>query len=439
MDAVSTSMVILLLIFGLGLSGASYSQCKDTLSSNGYNFTDSQYQSFYEAANDPDNINYINTHSDSLSNDWTLVSSGDTSLSEWYDNYVIEASGNTSGSSLSPVDSLWVEGGESQSVTVWDDDLREDAYLKLYGTHGKTVSDGHGGYYYSYIDNSSSSSTSVGTYFVYHYDSDGNSKRLFQGDVPVLSGPDVVYGTVSIYYDFYIVENENGSQTCYTTQAKTVNNAKLEQVNYLNTYDSTLNFSDERTSEIEEQKGDPIELVVNPDGSITLPDGSLVYPNPDGTYTIGGTDYAPSKSIPDINDLLDQLLDLQQQLDELKKLQFDKDTTSSFDVSQSVEDAVGAYDGDLSEFLLNSRITQVFPFCLPFDFVRGLKLFSTSPVAPKFDINFDIPSFGAYPGTHNVISLDLGVYTKYFTVVRWSTTIIFIISLTLITSKLIKW
>ena len=171
-----------------------------------------------------------------------------------------------------------------------------------------------------------------------------------------------------------------------------------------------------------------------------MPDGTVVYPNADGTYTIGGTDYAPSKVIPNINDLLKQLLDLQERIDELEnELQFEKEKDNVTDVSEAVDDAVASYEGDLSEFLLNSRITKVFPFCLPFDFVRGMKLLSTSPVPPKFDVNFDIPSFGAYPGTHNVITLDLGLYSKYFTVVRWVTTILFILSLCFLTYKLIKW
>lgn len=186
--------------------------------------------------------------------------------------------------------------------------------------------------------------------------------------------------------------------------------------------------------------GETSDVAINPDGSITLPDGTLVYPNSDGTYTINGTDYTPSTILPDINDLLKQLLDLQEQIKELENsLQFEKDKADSLDVSESVDAAVGAYDGDLSEFLLNSRITQVFPFCLPFDFVRGIKLISATPVAPKFDINFDIPSFGLYPGTHDVITLDLSVYSKYFNVVRWVSTVLFIISLCFLTYKLIKW
>lgn len=429
MDAVTSSMLVILLVFGFGLAGASYDTCKDTLTNNGYNMSDSQYHSFYEAANDPDNINYINTHADTLSNDWSQIITGETSLSDWYDNYVIEASGNTSGTT-SPVDSQWVENGVTESVTVWDDDLRADAYLQQYGKPGtRTISDGHGGYYQAVL-----SSSDLGiSYYVVHYDVDGRKKVLYN----ILEGMPESYKY--LYFDFHVVELEDGTQRAIVE--KTYRRPPHDDETFVKSEESIITFSNEKIGEIEEKKtGETTDVAINPDGSITLPDGTLVYPNSDGTYTINGTDYTPSTILPDINDLLKQLLDLQEQIKDLENsLQFDKDKADSFDVSESVDAAVGSYEGDLSEFLLNSRITQVFPFCLPFDFVRGLKLISSSPVPPKFDINFDIPSFGAYPGSHNVITLDLGVYSKYFNVVRWVSTVLFIISLCFLTHKLIKW
>lgn len=432
-------MLVILLIFGFGLAGASYDTCKDTLSNNGYNFSDSQFHSFYEAANDPDNIYYINTHTDTLANDWASITSGDTSLSEWYDNYVFEASGNTSGS-LSSVDSQWVENGLSESVTVWDSDLRSDAVLSSYGKNKKLITDGHGGYYIAEFTGSLSDKSLF--YKVTHVDFNGNS-TLFYNTQVIPTKPESSAGTYDYTYnhfDFYVVENPDGSQTVTVINDYKTMLSDGEAHPFSETRSEDFYFSDPASEDIVEEKGDQVDLAVNPDGSVTLPDGTVVYPNADGTYTIGGTDYSPSKVIPNINDLLKQLLDLQEQIKELdNSLQFEKDNADSLDVSESVDSAVGAYEGDLSEFLLNSRITQVFPFCLPFDFVRGMKLLSTSPVPPKFDINFDIPSFGAYPGTHNVITLDLGLYSKYFTVVRWVTTILFILSLCFLTYKLIKW
>lgn len=443
MEVLTTSMFVILLIFGLGLSGASYNTCQNTLQSNGYNLTDSQYQSFYEAANDPDNIHYINTHSDSLAESWASISSGEISLTDWYNNYLVEAGGNESGS-ITPTDSQWKDTAEdTESVTVWDDDLRANAVYSHFGKNAKVIEDGHGGYYISVIEGDSTGAN-IGYYSLYHYDANGNCYKQFSGAIPHLATTDdnSAYGVLEIYYDYYVVENEDGSQTVTVTCTKKQKHPSLGEVVNFTDYDHTYRFPTDRTGEIVEKKTDSTtDIVVNPDGSITLPDGTIVYPNSDGTYTINGTDYSPSKTVPGINDLLKQLLDLQDKVADLEnELQLEKEKEEANEaISEAVDEAASSYSGDLSEFLLNSRITQIFPFCLPFDFVRGLKLFSTSPVPPKFDIDFDIPAFGAYPGTHDVITLDFSIYSKYFTVVRWVTTILFIISLTFITYKLIKW
>lgn len=407
---VTSSILVLLLIFGLGLSGASYNQCSDTLSSNGYSLTDSQVQTFYEAANDPDNISFINSNSDYFSNQWESIEVISDS-SSWYGNYISDPV------DVSSVDNLFSSSSSSQQVSVNSDD-----YYANPAADGRImmISDGHGGYYLSTLRSHSDNIS----YDIYHYDSNGNSFKLSSNVAP--SG--------FYYYTFYVEELADGSQVCHLlrTMVSTGNVADMAL--------SPVTFSDSKTGEIEEVKSDEfVDVSINPDGSITLSDGTLVYPNADGTYTINGTDYAPSAVIPDYNELLRQLLDLQRQIDDLKyDLTNDNDTTYN-NVSEAVDEAVSSYEGDFSEFLLNSRITQVFPFCLPFDFVRGLKLLSSDPVAPCFDIDFNIPAFGAYPGTNNVITLDLAVYSKYFTVVRWVTTILFVISLCFITYKLIKW
>lgn len=463
MEALSTSLVVLLLISGLGLTGASYNTCKDTLISNGYSMSDSAYYEFYQAANDPDNIVFINNNQAYLSEQWSAIQSESVPITppdydhdnvesvpitspydpvaEWYVKTILGAAGNieNTGSPFifniedavysSAVDGVWSQSSETQSVSVWTDDLLADAYLQQYGKPSKAISDGHGGYYQGVISISESSGNLI--YDIYHFDSKGGRLKLFSNSYP----PNFYY---YYYNDFYIEELSDGSQVChYVVTSQLTQDTDLLVKDSLS---STLTFPDERTEEIEEKKtGEQTELTINPDGSITLPDGTLVYPNADGTYTINGTDYAPSTVIPNINDLLQQLLDLQQQIDDLKyDLTIDNDTTNN-NISEAVDEAVSSYEGDFSEFLLNSRITQVFPFCLPFDFVRGLKLLSSSPVAPSFDIDFNIPAFGAYPGTSNVISLDLEVYSKYFIVVRWVTTILFIISLCFLTYKLIKW
>lgn len=98
-----------------------------------------------------------------------------------------------------------------------------------------------------------------------------------------------------------------------------------------------------------------------------------------------------------------------------------------------------AYEGALSEFIYSSpTFTTVFPFSLPWDFVRGVKLLGVSPVAPQFEIPFNIPAFGLFPGYSGSIVLDFSKYDKYFHVVRWFSTVLFVMSLVFISTKIVR-
>lgn len=441
MDAVSASMMVLMLIFELGLSGASYNTCKDTLSSNGYSLTDSQYQSFYEAANDPGNLHYISTHQSELSEQWTIASSSDnTSVVDWYVNNI---NAEDSIAYDNPVDSKWVENSSTSSSVSFSKQDIENMFFQQYGKVGKVITDGHDGYYIGEFVPSDNNPSSPGSYRIVHYNADGSSRIIQQIGLPYLND-EVRNGYAAFEVDYSVVENEDGSQTVTAYRFSKQVNPDLPSGFSINQsdYPFVVRFPNAGTEPVAEVKGDEITLPVNPDGTVTLPDGTVLVPNEDGSFTIGGVDYFPKPDVLSPTDLLKQLLELQKKIKDLEdQLQFEKEKDKELDeaIDEAVDEAIDSYDGNLSEFLLNSRITQVFPFCLPFDFVRGIKLFSTSPVAPKFDIDFDIPAFGSYPGTHNVITLDLAPYSKYFVVVRWITTVIFIVSLTLVTSKLIKW
>lgn len=183
------------------------------------------------------------------------------------------------------------------------------------------------------------------------------------------------------------------------------------------------------------------EFDISSDGTITLPDGSRVFPNADGTYTIGGTTYSPVYNLAAYDDsaLLGLLNQLLQRIDDLEnKLEFEKEIDTPVDYDKAFEN-VQAYQGTMSEFIYSSpKWTTVFPFCIPWDFVRGVKLLSAAPVAPRFDIPFEIPAFGAFKGYATTISLDFSEYEKYFQPVRWFTTTFFLIGLGFVTFKIVK-
>ena len=179
--------------------------------------------------------------------------------------------------------------------------------------------------------------------------------------------------------------------------------------------------------------GEPYYL--NPDGSVTY-NGVTYYPNSDGTITINNQAYDPrydftSYNNPALMDLLNYLIQLINDLE--NQLTYEEDNAYDGATSSSV-----AYEGELSEFIYNGSWATIFPFCIPWDFVRGVKLLSAKPEAPRFEIPFDVPKFGLFNGYSTVIVLDFSTYTKYFYVVRWFTTVCFIGGLCFITFKIVK-
>lgn len=191
------------------------------------------------------------------------------------------------------------------------------------------------------------------------------------------------------------------------------------------------------------------QLPIAADGSITLPDGTKVYPNSDGTYNIDNRVYSPTYNIGAYDDsaLLGLLQQLLQRIDELEnKLEFEKEKEEDKELEEKQEEAIedleeAAAEAEdvLSQYTYSStRWANIFPFCIPWDFVRGVKLLSASPVAPKFTIPFEIPEFGSFKGYKTEIVLNFSDYEKYFKPVRWFTTTFFLISLGFITFKIVK-
>ena len=191
------------------------------------------------------------------------------------------------------------------------------------------------------------------------------------------------------------------------------------------------------------------QLPIAADGSITLPDGTKVYPNSDGTYNIDNRVYSPTYNIGAYDDsaLLGLLQQLLQRIDELEnKLEFEKEKEEDKKLEEKQEEAIedleeAAAEAEdvLSQYTYSStRWANIFPFCIPWDFVRGVKLLSASPVAPRFTIPFEIPEFGSFKGYKTEIVLNFSDYEKYFKPVRWFTTTFFLISLGFITFKIVK-
>lgn len=100
-----------------------------------------------------------------------------------------------------------------------------------------------------------------------------------------------------------------------------------------------------------------------------------------------------------------------------------------------------AIDGSFSNLKLPKTISTVFPFCLPFDFYNGIRLFSSQPVTPRFEIPVKIPNPSALGGGYfcdEVIVIDLSKFEKIGRLSRVLTTCIFLFFLIQLSTKIVK-
>ncbi len=412
----TASVLIIGLIFVFGLCGASYEQCQNTLESNGYYLTDAQYQEFYETANDPDTVMYINTHRDYLNELFMDAADG-------YENAVkngfIECVKTGLDISVTDNNILWGDLVSSMYVSADQSSLYDRS---VYGTNGKRISDGHGGYFLLTIEHYSGGVTGR----VYHVTADGKYYCDMVCDTADWRNP---------VFDIDVKKNLDGSVVCsFTNNGGVISSRKYT-------------FSDDATSDVGEiLSNEPIDLPVAPDGSITLPDGTKIYPNADGSYTIGGTDYKPIGDITQIpfQDLLKYILDLQDKVKDQDDPWENEDTQDPADektdeeIAEEIDEAAAVYNGDLMEFVLDNRLTQVFPFCLPFDLVRGIKLLSVPPSEPVIDVPFKIPSVCGFGGYETRFRVDFTQFKTLLTLCRWIFTISFTFGLIKITFKVVK-
>lgn len=86
------------------------------------------------------------------------------------------------------------------------------------------------------------------------------------------------------------------------------------------------------------------------------------------------------------------------------------------------------------DFEIGTAIVSKFPFCVPFDLIKAVQTLSSDPVVPDFDVKIKIPSLKQ---TYS-IKIDFNQFETMAVVSRWFFRLLFILSLILITRKLIK-
>lgn len=135
---------------------------------------------------------------------------------------------------------------------------------------------------------------------------------------------------------------------------------------------------------------------------------------------------------PAVIDLLQQILNALDNAnvaapDDTKDIVDEIEGTVSIDVPE-----------ELTDYVVPTGISSVFPFCIPIDVYRGFKLLSRPAVAPKFEIPFKIPAFGLFEGYEDKVVLDFSEYDEYIKIFRWFQIIGFGFLLCSVTFKLVK-
>lgn len=97
-------------------------------------------------------------------------------------------------------------------------------------------------------------------------------------------------------------------------------------------------------------------------------------------------------------------------------------------------------DSDLPDLSLPTMISNKFPFCLPFDLYRAVKLLVAEPVVPHWDVNLKIPISEAVGGGNLdfSFSIDFSQFELIGRLCRWFSTILFTFSLVKVTPLICK-
>lgn len=102
---------------------------------------------------------------------------------------------------------------------------------------------------------------------------------------------------------------------------------------------------------------------------------------------------------------------------------------------KTIDEALEAVESTSDSWSFTADLTEIFPFCLPFDLIRFLDALDADPVAPCFEIPFVVEALGI----DMTVEFDMSFMDDAVEIFRIGELGCFIISLILVTQKLIKW
>lgn len=162
------------------------------------------------------------------------------------------------------------------------------------------------------------------------------------------------------------------------------------------------------------------------------PEGNIFTDAPDFPQTISGLGEAAGVLNPTDDDVIPVLVP-NAPADVIGKLA--ADVVANVGTETKTEtDPKTETDSDYEKLKQKAKIIDVFPFCIPFDFINAIKSLAVEPKAPVFTIDFTGTIFGEY-----IWELDMSEYEVLAKVVRWVVWIGVFVGLMFATRKLMKW
>ncbi|CAB1247948.1 conserved membrane protein of unknown function [Ruminococcaceae bacterium BL-6] len=104
------------------------------------------------------------------------------------------------------------------------------------------------------------------------------------------------------------------------------------------------------------------------------------------------------------------------------------------DAANDGRDIVTPKPSTLPDLTIPQIITRKFPFSIPWDLYNAVHILVAPPAAPKWDIGFHFDRLGI----HETTTIDLSQFDTLATIIRWGIAFLFLISLIILTSHLIK-
>lgn len=161
--------------------------------------------------------------------------------------------------------------------------------------------------------------------------------------------------------------------------------------------------------------------------------------NPDATVTVDGVTEKPSDYInieyytdPAVIDLLQQILNA---LDKANVVAPDNTQDIVNDIAGDIELDISS---SLTDYTVPKAISTVFPFCLPFDFVRGMKLMYEKPKVPEFKFELDFGYICGFEIGKKEIVISFEDWEPLAVICRWFFLLMFSYTLIFLTVKIVK-